>query len=106
MFSVVDFPHGFKVDLIVQKDRPFSVAEFERRETHEVDGIRLTIASPEDVLLAKLEWARMSESERQLEDVAGILCEQAETLDFSYIESWVETLGLAAQWEAARVRAS
>ena len=59
-----------KVDLILRKDRTFSVTEFERRETHEVEGMRLTLATPEDVLLAKLEWAKLGDSERQLEDAA------------------------------------
>jgi hypothetical protein len=102
MFGVVDFANGWKVDLILQKSRAFSVAEFERRESHEVDGVHLTIATPEDVLLAKLEWAKMSGSERQLEDVAGILRMQGANLDLHYIESWVESLDLAVQWSAAR----
>lgn len=105
MFSVIDFANGWKVDFIMQKGHAFGIEEFERRETHEVDGIRLSIATPEDVLLAKLEWARMSESERQLEDVAGILRTQGQKLDLSYVRSWVETLGLNAQWEAAQTRA-
>jgi hypothetical protein len=101
-FNVIDFPNGWKVDLIVRKSRAFSLVEFNRRETHEVEGIRLTIASPEDVILAKLEWAKVGESERQLIDVAGILRMQSDHLDFQYVEHWVETLGLQRQWRAAR----
>lgn len=59
-FNVIDFPSGLKVDLIVRKDREFSVTEFDRRDTYEVKGMRLTIASPEDVLIAKLEWAKLA----------------------------------------------
>jgi hypothetical protein len=44
-FNVIDLPRGWKADLIVRKSRDFSVTEFERRATHEVDGMRLTIAS-------------------------------------------------------------
>jgi hypothetical protein len=101
-FNVIDFPHGLKVDLIVRKDRAFSVTEFDRRETHEVDGMRLTIATPEDVLLAKLEWAKMGESERQLIDAAGIITFQGAALDTAYIEHWVQQLGLDQQWIAVR----
>jgi len=39
----------------------------------ELLGFQLFVASAEDVILAKLEWARMSDSERQIRDVAGIL---------------------------------
>jgi hypothetical protein len=57
-FNVVDFPSGWKADLIVRREREFSVVEFERRETHEVGGLRLTIATPEDVILASLSGPR------------------------------------------------
>jgi hypothetical protein len=104
-FNVVDFAHGWKVDLIVCKDREFSATEFARRETHEVEGIRLTLAQPEDVLIAKLEWAKRGESERQLEDAAGILKMQGRALDRDYIERWVHSLDLADQWRAVQERA-
>jgi len=105
MFSVIDFANGWKADLIVRKERAFSQVEFTRRESHEVEGIRLTIATPEDVIVSKLEWAKASESERQLVDVAGILRMQRDNLDFPYIESWVRSLGLETAWEAARAKA-
>jgi hypothetical protein len=101
-FNVIDFPKGLKVDLILRQDREFSVREFERRETHEVEGMRLTLATPEDVLIAKLEWAKMGDSERQLQDVAGIIRMQRATLDFRYVEEWVETLELHPQWAAVQ----
>ena len=104
-FNVIDFPRGLKVDLILRKDRPFNLTEFDRREKHEVEGMSLSIATPEDVLLAKLEWARIGESERQLIDAAGILKVQGEVLDLAYIQQWVDRLGLEAQWAAARAHA-
>jgi hypothetical protein len=102
MFNVIDFQRGLKVDLIVRKERDFSVMEFDRRETHEVEGMRLTIATPEDVLLAKLEWAKIGESEIQLRDVAGILRVQGKNLDWAYIEHWVRVLELGVQWRSAQ----
>jgi hypothetical protein len=82
-FNVIDFPKSLKADLILRQDRDFSVREFDRRETHEVEGMRLTLATPEDVLIAKLEWAKQGESERQIQDAAGILKMQRETLDLT-----------------------
>ena len=58
--------------------------------------------NPEDVLIAKLEWAKIGDSERQLVDAAGIVKMQRETLDIAYIEKWVELLDLQRQWHAAR----
>jgi hypothetical protein len=88
----------------VRKDREFSVTEFDRRDTYEVDGMRLTLATAEDVLIAKLEWAKIGESDRQIIDAAGILEVQGNVLDFGYIEKWVDALDLRQQWNAARAR--
>ena len=104
-FNVIDFRHGWKVDLIIRKDREFSTSEFARKETHEVEGMRLTLAAPEDVLLAKLEWAKIGDSERQIDDAAGILKMQRETLDLAYIEHWVDVLDVRRQWLTAQERA-
>jgi hypothetical protein len=101
-FNVIDLPRGLKVDLIVRKERDFSLTEFDRRETHDVEEMSLTLATPEDVLIAKLEWSKIGDSERQLVDVAGILKMQRGTLDFAYIEHWVESLDLQRQWSIAQ----
>ncbi len=100
-FNVIDLETGWKVDLIVRKSRDFSRKEFARRGQGQVQGVDVFIASAEDTILAKLEWARMSESERQLRDVAGVLAVAADTLDRSYLDTWVDELGLRQQWEAA-----
>jgi hypothetical protein len=102
-FNVIDLATGWKIDFIIRKSRPFSVTEFERRSEVEFEGLQLYIAQPEDVIIAKLEWAKRASSERQIEDVAGILKIQSEDLDYSYIEKWVQELDLQEQWEQARI---
>ncbi len=74
LFNVIDPETAFKVDLIVRKDRPFSREEFARRERRDLGGLTVSMATPEDTVLAKLEWARKAGgSERQLADALGIL---------------------------------
>ena len=101
-FNVIDFPNSWKVDLIVKKARPFSETEFNRRESIEIGELSFIIAKPEDVLIAKLEWVKISPSDRQMQDAAGILTVQQESRDLAYIESWVEILNLQEQWQAVR----
>ena len=105
MFNIIDFASGWKVDLIVKKARPFSDEEFGRRQEVEIAGLRLLVASAEDTVISKLEWAREGESQRQLEDAAGIVRVQGDHLDTKYIERWVRELGLSEQWMAAKERA-
>lgn len=63
------------------------------------------MASAEDVIVSKLEWAKLGQSERQILDVAGILRTKGEALDYPYIERWVVTLALESQWKTATDKA-
>jgi hypothetical protein len=103
-FNVVDFASGWKIDLIVRKRRPFSVEEFRRRQRVEFLGLSVFMATAEDVILAKLEWAKLGESERQLRDVENIVAGCNHPLDVDYIRTWVEQLGVAEAWEAVAQR--
>jgi hypothetical protein len=102
LFNVVDFASGWKVDFIFRKSRSFSAAEFERRRQVDLLGTTLWVASPEDVVVSKLEWAKLSESDRQIRDVIDILRTQDDALDTDYIERWVRSLDLDAEWTKAR----
>ena len=94
MFNVVDFETGWKADLVVRKDRPFSLSEFRRRRQVELLGVQTWLASPEDIVLAKLEWARESGSTRQCDDAAAVIRVAAGTLDWEYLRHWAEVLGI------------
>lgn len=100
-FNIIDFATSWKADLIVTKDREFSRIEFSRRRLHALGGTRVYLATAEDILLAKLEWHKMGESARQLEDAAGVIRRQGDSLDRDYVERWVAELDLSAQWHRA-----
>ena len=102
MFNILDMEKGWKVDIIFEKSEPYHRQAFQRRTAAEIEQVPLVAATAEDTILAKLEWAKMGESSRQVEDVAGILKVQAELLDRTYIEKWVRELGLSLQWQHAR----
>ena len=101
-FNVVDLASGWKADLILRRSRAFSRTEFDRRTVVDFEGLRVPIATAEDVVLAKLEWAKLGESARQIEDAAGILRARSGELDASYMERWVRGLGIEREWAAAR----
>ncbi|MBX3188194.1 MAG: hypothetical protein KF819_14325 [Labilithrix sp.] len=103
MFNVVDQASGWKVDLIVRKNRPFSREEFARRMQLTLLGVPVYVASAEDTVIAKLEWSLQSSgSERQRRDVAGILATMGDQLDRAYVERWVAELGLQEEWSHAQ----
>ncbi len=95
MFNVIDVTTGWKVDLIVRKDRPFSVEEFGRRVPVVIGGVATCVASAEDTILSKLEWSHRSGSERQMRDVVAVIQVQRQQLDIDYLEHWATELGIA-----------
>jgi len=102
LFNIIDKQTGWKVDLIVRKSRPFSREEFRRRQRADIQGVSLFVASVEDIVLAKLEWAKLGDSQRQIEDVASLLKLRSESLDRPYLEKWVSDLKLTKQWDDAQ----
>ena len=102
MFNVLDMVHGWKVDLIFLKPGVYHQEAFSRRIPAEIESVPLIAATAEDLIIAKLDWARMGESTRQIRDVAGILKVRQNLLDFAYIEKWVQELGLHSEWSNAR----
>jgi hypothetical protein len=106
MFNAIDNVTGLKIDFIFRKPRNFSEEEFQRRQPALVQGIELLTATAEDIVLSKLEWAKLGESARQIEDVVGILKVRWSELDQAYIEKWVRELGLSTEWSRARKSAS
>jgi hypothetical protein len=103
MFNVVDHASGWKVDFIIRKNRAFSRDEFARRMKFVLFEVPVYIASPEDTIVAKLEWSKQSDgSERQRRDVAGILATLGQELDRAYIERWVGELDLVDEWLEAQ----
>ncbi len=105
-FHVVEYATDWKVDFILHKASDHGREAFARRSPTEMLGVTLDTASPEDTILSKLEWAKLGGSDRQLDDAAGVIRVQGESLDFAYIERWVRVLGLDELWRATIARAA
>lgn len=101
MFNALDNETGWKIDFIFRKSRPYSQEEFQRRTAITFEGMRFFVATAEDVIISKLEWAKMGESHRQLEDAATVLKKQWHTLDRNYLAHWVARLELKTEFEKA-----
>lgn len=102
MFNLIDLATGWKIDLIIRKSRAFSQEEFRRRKLVSLQDTPLFVASAEDVIIAKLEWSKLGQSLRQIEDVAAILRMRWEALDHPYLERWIAELRLEGEWSHAQ----
>ena len=99
MFNIIDADSGYKLDLIVRKDREYSREEFGRRREITLLGTRAFMVSPEDSILSKLEWSREGASERQFLDALAVARTQGDSLDIGYLSRWAEELGLTTELE-------
>jgi len=92
-FNVLDEQSALKADFWLLRDDAFEQTAFGRRQSVELFGAAAWIATAEDVLLHKLHWNRITPSERQLLDAAGIYAVQAGSLDMPYVRHWAAALG-------------
>ncbi len=96
-FNLIHQNTGIKVDLVLDKGNDFYISEFARSKKIEIaPGIEVYIASPEDLILKKLDYYREGQSEKHLTDIREMLMNLK--VDDHYIEEWVENLGLKKEW--------
>ena len=105
MFNLIDSTTGGKIDFVVAKDSDFERSRFIRIRNIEFSSTEsVAFASPEDVILKKMEWFMKDHSDRHVRDILGILRVQKASIDFLYIESWLEKLGVTEVWRMIRER--
>jgi hypothetical protein len=97
-FNFIDPASGWKADLILRRERPFSTTEFGRRAEATVLGVAIALTTLEDLIIAKLEWSELDHSELQRRDLAQLVEHAGPALDRTYIDEWVRELGLEAAW--------
>jgi Uncharacterised nucleotidyltransferase len=105
-FNVISAMTGWKADIMWVQRRPFSREEFARRREINLMGINIPVPSPEDIVLAKLEWGNSPES-RQFADAVSVLSNYKDHVDSDYLRRWSRELGielLLAQAVAAAQR--
>ena len=104
-FNVIHLATSLKIDVFVCADDPFNTAVLRRRQSRTVtftdEVLTVWFASPEDLVLHKLVWFRKGgeTSERQWRDIAGVLLQQRNLLDTSYIADWAVQLDVRDLWD-------
>jgi hypothetical protein len=105
-FNLIHLETMLKIDIFVLKNTPFDREAFDRRQKDILDeeqGLEFYLASAEDIILIKLAWFRMGGevSEKQWNDVLGVLKVQEKALDMGYLRHWAAELNLTGLFEQA-----
>lgn len=100
-FNIIDPRSGYKIDVMIPEPSPFDRSRFARGRREQVGrDYTAVVASPEDVILKKLEFHREGGSDKHLRDIAGMLEVSGDEIDRGYVEEWAERLGVAEIWRA------
>jgi hypothetical protein len=105
-FNLIHRESIFKVDVFIPRPRPFLKSQLAHAQNQSFlfeSEVSAKFASPEDVILAKLEWYRLGGevSERQWRDILGVLKTRAGGLDLGYMRKWAEDLKVSDLLERA-----
>jgi len=98
-FNIIHLATMFKIDIFILKPDFTSQQEMLRREKYQIADSpeqMLFIASAEDVVIHKLYWYQLGGmvSERQWNDVLGVLQVQQGNLDHTYLERTAQEMGV------------
>jgi len=100
MFNLLSLTDGEKVDFWILTQEPFDQSRFARRKRLPIGGQSLKVSAPEDTILAKLRWSKLSGgSAKQFKDALRVFEVQGNTLDFSYLDAWAKRLDVAELWQ-------
>jgi len=109
-FNAIHLTTGFKVDFFVAGSQQFDRVELQRsvREQIVADPPRwAAVKSAEDIVLRKLQWFKEGGgvSDRQWNDLLGVLKTQEDRLDAPYLDEWARRLGVSELLAKARAEA-
>lgn len=106
-FNLIHLESMTKIDVFILKSRPYDQHAFQRRQKIRISKAagtpEVNIYSPEDTILNKLEWYQEGGeiSERQWNDILGVLKVQSTSLDFTYLRQWAKEIKVSDSLEKA-----
>ncbi|HLP48877.1 MAG TPA: hypothetical protein VK186_00125 [Candidatus Deferrimicrobium sp.] len=103
-FNIIHLSSGLKIDVMVKKKTVFDHSRFSRIKRLRLEEKEVNFASPEDVILKKMEYYKMGSSEKHLRDITGILKIYKGEIDFEYLKNWISRFDLFEIWEAIEER--
>ena len=100
-FNIIQHDTAFKAYVYLAGSDPLHTWALRRcRNIDWTDGLRLSVAPPEYVIVRKLEYFREGGSTKHPADIRAMLA--ATPVDMAAIDEWVRKLGLQEEWSRVR----
>jgi len=106
VFNAIHEETGFKVDFWMLKGGEYDQVAFERRVRVKLLGAEMFLPSPEDAIITKLDWHRLSGLDKHYADARGVAAIQKGRLDTDYIVQWCTAKLLSDLWDRIQREAS
>lgn len=92
-FNIIAVDGSGKIDFWLLTDSDFDKSRFSRRIKEEFYGKDVFVSTPEDTIIEKLYWSKLSgNSQKQFIDALRVFEIQHDILNMEYIKYWVEKL--------------
>jgi hypothetical protein len=106
-FNIIHPASGLKIDIMISKKDAFDRSRFSRiKRIRPLEDTEANFASPEDVIIKKMEYYKEGSSEKHIRDIMGMLKISGEMIDPKYISLWAKRLHLEEIWQAIEERLS
>jgi len=102
IINIIELKNYIKFDLISLERTDFGTVKFRRKQEIHFSGNKIWVISPEDLVLSKLNWLKLGESEQQRNDIIAIV--DLIDLDIKYITDWAKKLGTFKLWQDLSTR--
>ena len=105
-FNVIDINEGDKIDFWILTDSEYDKSRFSRKQELKLFEFKVYVSAPEDTILQKLYWSKISgQSVKQYKDALNVFEIQYGSLDIEYMDLWAEKLGVQSYFEKIKSEA-
>jgi hypothetical protein len=100
MFNIIHPSSGLKIDVIIPGTTAYEQSRFDRsRKVQIAPDFAAIFASPEDVIIKKLQFYKIGNSDRHLRDIAGVLKVSGDVIDRDYVSTYAAQFGVSDIWQ-------
>ena len=100
-FNLIHQGTGFKADFYPTGRDELNVWALSSKREVEFEGEAVMLASPEYVIVRKLEYYREGHSEKHLRDIRAMIAVSGEQMDRVCLKEWIQRQGLQPEWQLA-----
>jgi len=98
-FNLIHHETGFKADVYLAGNDALMAWALDNRRELFFEGVSVSLAPPEYVIVRKLEYFRAGGSEKHIRDIKAMLEVSRGKIDYDAVRKNASSLGLLSEWE-------